>query len=72
MSNKIWEFEIPHVGWEMDNQGWIEESDGKLSLFTTNHGCITEMTSKSLDEKIAKCTEWRAGLMKARDVIEGK
>lgn len=30
---------ITHVGWEMDNEGWIVRmADGSVQAFTTNHG----------------------------------
>jgi len=71
MVSKIWEFEIPHVGWEMDNQGWIEDNNGTLELITTNHDSREVMTMEALDRKIKEVTEWRSGLMKARDVMGG-
>ena len=34
----IFEFEIPHIGWELDSKVWICEKDGKRKLVLSDHG----------------------------------
>lgn len=31
-------FDIAHVGWECDSNGWVVEQAGKRHLILTNHG----------------------------------
>jgi len=52
---------IPHLGWEMDNEGWaVLLKNGDIKFLTTDHGSVSwwsieeieaqiEETSKSLD-----------------------
>ena len=43
-------FEIPRVGWEMDNQGWVVWMENNtLRVFSTNHGSLCEMDRDELN-----------------------
>jgi hypothetical protein len=36
----LYEFEIAHVGWECDSNGWVCEHKGKRKLVLTDHGSM--------------------------------
>lgn len=48
----IFRFPILHIGWDMDNEGWVEQDEhGQHKVFTTNHGKTVEMTKDDLITK---------------------
>jgi len=63
----VFHFRILHDGWDMDNEGWVEQDEhGQYKVFTTNHGKIVEMTR---DELIAKILEVLHSVMDMRNAI---
>ncbi len=70
MAKLIFRFKIMHIGWELDNVGWIvEKEDGRRELRTTSHAAECEMTSESLDKKIAETKKSLDGLLKAKKLM---
>lgn len=69
MSKEIFRFKILHAGWELDNEGWIIEQDGRRELRTTSHTSECEMSLRELEEKIIETQESLDGLLKAKTLM---
>ena len=60
------EFEVMHIGWEMDNLGWIIETGAGLRLYvTTNHGRPAVWPAIELQNNLARHERVTDGLRKA-------
>jgi hypothetical protein len=54
----IFEFPVMHIGWELDNTGWVmERPDGGRYLRLTSHGSEYEADEKELHAKIEEYDE---------------
>lgn len=63
---------VLHIGWEMDNECWlVEMSDGKLELFTTNHGGFYHMCDEDLQDAIREAQDSYNGLNNIRNIMRG-
>ena len=69
----LYTFVIAHIGWEMDNEGWICEDDaGKKVFITTNHGCLCFENVTNLRELIddEECRLYKMRV--ALEILENK
>lgn len=55
-------FQVPHVGWEMDNDYGVFEVNGVVRLFGTEHGCIREFDYPHLMQMKMNLEESMAGV----------
>ena len=53
----IYEFEIPHVEWELDSKGWVCEKNGNRKIILSDHGKPYISDSTELSEKIKYLNE---------------
>lgn len=59
-----------HIGWELDNVGWIiEHEDGRRELRTTSHTSECEMTRQELEKKIVETQKSLNSLLKAKALM---
>ncbi len=63
-------FTIMHVGWEMDNYGWIVKlNNGKNVAVTTNHGTLKLWTTEEMYQKIQETQESLNGLKESLKLL---
>lgn len=67
-SKVVLQFEIPYVGWEMDNTGWITE-DGR-AWETSHGGGPIEMTPEELAALDERVDGWARGVHAAREAAQ--
>lgn len=46
------EFELAHVGWECDSNGWVVERAGKRYLILTDHGSPYVAEARALRDQL--------------------
>lgn len=56
----VYSFEVPHIRWEMDNEGWIIENKetGDRAFLTEDHGSPTIGTLSDLVELRMRLRQW--------------
>ena len=65
-------FKIMHVGWELDNEGWIAKNKkGELVFLITSHGDLRDQGKDitELHEKLVEAKEYLAGLKLAINLM---
>ena len=65
----VYTFTILHIGWEMDNYGWVTQ-DGKV--WTTNHGNIHEIKKDQIVRLMEAPIKSLNGINAALEMIKVK
>lgn len=69
VKNVLHTADIMHVGWEMDNAGYIVQmTDGTHLALTTNHGGVCAWTRQEAEEKLAETEASLASIRKALEI----
>ena len=65
----LYEADVLHAGWEMDNKAWIAKTvSGNVVAITTNHGGLCAWDRAEAEEKLAEMEAAAASIRRALEL----